>query len=169
MIRRGLLCLMAIAALGCGGTDVPDEAGPGLTPAARLQALVPTLDGWTRGDVRAQTITEPEAATTATASYTRNEGRLDLEISDTGGTSSMLESLGAMAGSDINREVANGYFKGTTVAGHPAVESWNTVDRLGELTVLVGNRFIVHVGGRALDDAAPMRALVERIALGELH
>jgi len=81
----------------------------------------------------------------------------------------MLESLGAMAGSDINREVANGYFKGTTVAGHPAVESWNTVDRLGELTVLVGNRFIVHVGGRALDDAAPMRALVERIALGELH
>lgn len=157
-----LLCVIA----ACGrGVDDPNA----LMTAEALRALAPEVSGWTRGAVTAQTIDVPEVATVVTVSYSRDDGgRLDLEISDTGGKSSMIESLASMAGSAFNRPVGNGYLKGTTVAGAPAVESWNTEERIGELTVLVDKRYIIHVGGRALADAAPMRTVVELIDLQRL-
>lgn len=157
------VCLAVSSA--CGGNT---SNATGLMSASSMKALVPTMDGWNRGVVNAQVIDVPEAAAVVTVSYTQGGATLDLEISDTGGTSSMIESLASMAGSEFNRSMGNGYLKGTTVAGEPAVESWNTEDLLGELTVLVKKRYIIHVGGRGLADAAPMRAVVERIKLDDL-
>lgn len=160
----GALCLVLSA--GCGSAPDPNA----LMTGNELRALAPTLDGWERGALNTQTIDVPEVATVLTVSYTRAAGeQLDLEISDTAGKSSMIESLAKMAGSEFNRAMESGYLKGTTVAGAPAVEAWNTSDRIGELTVLVKNRYIIHVGGKNLSDAAPMRAIVERIALDQLR
>lgn len=160
----GVLCL----ALGAGCSSAPDPNA--LMTGDALRALAPEMDGWQRGAPNAQTIDVPEVASVLTVSYTRADGaQLDLEISDTGGKSSMIESLATMAGSEFNRPTTNGYLKGTTVAGAPAVESLNTQDRIGELTVLVKKRYIIHVGGKNISDAAPMRAIVERIDLTKLR
>lgn len=169
MTRRPVpltILICALLTVTCGRSDDSDA----LMSASALRALVPSMTGWDRGAISAQTIDVPEVATVVTVSYARADGgQLDLEISDTGGKSSMIESLASMAGSEFNRTMENGYLKGTTVAGAPAVESWNTQDRVGELTVLVKKRYIIHVGGRALADAAPMRALVEQIELDRLR
>lgn len=165
-MRLGLAAAVLTAAAACGASEAP--AGTGLMPPDALKTLAPVMEGWDRGEVNAQSITAPEPATVVTTTYTKGEARLELEISDTGGAPAMVDALAEMAGSDLNRPVANGYFKGTTIAGAPAVESWNTVDSLGEITVLVKKRYIVHVGGRGLPDAAPMRALVEQIRLNDL-
>lgn len=169
VLRAGCGVLGAVCVvLGAGCTSAPDPNA--LMTGNELRALAPTMDGWERGALNTQTIDVPEVATVLTVSYTRAGGeQLDLEISDTAGKSSMIESLAEMAGSEFNREMLNGYLKGTTVAGSPAVESLNTDDRIGELTVLVKNRYIIHVGGKNLTDAAPMRAVVERIALDKLR
>lgn len=166
MLRNSLaLCLCLGLAVACGKTEDPNAL---MTPDA-LQVLVPAMDGWTRGAVSAQTIDVPDVASVVTVTYTHADGgQLDLEISDTAGKSSMIESLAAEAESQFNRVMGNGYLKGTTVAGSPAVEAWNTENRIGELTVLVKKRYIIHVGGTRLADAAPMRALVERINLAAL-
>jgi len=157
-------CLTAVMA--CGGAQDPNA----LMSADDLKKVVPVFDGWDRGAITAQTIDVPEVATVVTVSYTRADGgQLDFEISDTAGKSSMIESLAAMAGSEFNREMESGYLKGTSVAGAPAVESWNPEHRIGELTVLVNKRYIIHVGGKNLADAAPMRAVVERITLSDLR
>ncbi len=163
---RVVLLWCLLIAVGCGGAQDPDA----LMSADDLKKIVPALDGWHRGAITGQTIDVPEVASVVTVSYTRSGGgQLDLEISDTAGKSSMIESLASMAGSEFNREMASGYLKGTTVAGAPAVESWNTDHRIGELTVLVNKRYIIHVGGKNIADAAPMRAVVERIALSSLR
>lgn len=155
-----------LTVVACGGrADQTD----GLMTADALKALAPAMDGWVRGEVNAQSLSSPEPGTVVTTSYTREGQRLDLEISDTGGAPSLVDALAAMAGSNLNRPVGNGYFKGTTIAGAPAVESWNTQDLIGEVTVLVKKRYIIHVGGRGMPDAAPMRALVERINLSTLR
>ncbi len=155
-----------IGAVACGGAQDPNA----LMGTDDLKKVVPVLDGWERGTITAQTIDVPEVATVVTVSYTRGDGgQLDFEISDTAGKSSMIESLAAMAGSEFNRVMESGYLKGTTVAGAPAVESWNTDHRIGELTVMVNKRYIIHVGGKNLADAAPMRAVVEQIALSSLR
>jgi hypothetical protein len=157
----------AILLAACGAATPAPEAG-GLASTEQLRGLIPAFDGWTRGDVKAQSVGTPTAATAATATYTSGDGQLELEISDTGGDPRATESLVGIAGTNMNREVANGYFKGTTVAGAPAVESWNTQERMGELTVLVRNRYIIHVAGRGLSDTSPMRALAERVNLARL-
>lgn len=146
----------------CTGAGAPD---PRMT-TADLRALVPEIPEWARGEINAQRVEVPEPATVATVRYTHSDGgHLDLEISDTGGASPMIDSLASMAGTAFNRDMPGGYLKGTTVAGSPAVESWNTDHLIGELTVLVRGRYIIHVGGAGLADAAPMRMVVERMDL----
>lgn len=167
--RQPVFVLFLLVAVACGrpAGDTDDPAAL-MTPEA-LQALAPTLDGWDRGTIHAQTIDVPEVATVMTVRFTHPDGgQLDLEISDTAGKSSMIGSLAAEAESQFNRVMGNGYLKGTVVAGAPAVEAWNTEHRLGELTVLVNKRYIIHVGGTGLADAAPMRAVVERINFAQL-
>ncbi len=166
MLKGVLGVLCAVLGAACTSALDPDA----LMSGDELRAMAPTMDGWERGAINTQTIDVPDVASVLTVSYTRADGgELDLEISDTAGKSSMIDSLATMAGSQFNRDMATGYLKGTTVAGAPAVESWNTDHRIGELTVLVKKRYIIHVGGKNLADAAPMRAIVERIALDKLR
>jgi hypothetical protein len=140
-----------------------------LVPISDLRASVPELRGWTRGEVTAQEGPAPDRSAHVGATFTRGSEKLELEIADTGGAPRAIETLEAMAGSATNRKVANGYFKGTTIGDHPAVESWNTVDKLGELSVLIRRRFIIHVAGSGLRDAAPMRALAEAVDTSRLR
>ncbi len=117
----------------------------------------------------AQEIAAAERGTHVVATFTRGSEKLELEIADTGGAPKSIESLEHMAGSSTNRTVENGYFKGTVVKSFPAVESWNTVEKVGELSVLIKRRFIIHVAGSGIKDAAPMRALAEAVDTSRLR
>jgi hypothetical protein len=177
MMRVAILLLaVATGAAACGGgaEPVPPPAATGtppvaLLPPADLRAAIPTLDGWARGEITLQDMTSLDRSTAAMVTFTRGGEKLDLEVADTGGDPRAIESLEHMAGSDVSRTVENGYFKGTTINGLPAVESWNTVDKLGELSVLVRRRYIIHVAGSGLVDAAPMRALAEAVDTARLR
>ena len=185
MHRRLLLIATAALAIGsvtCGKADAP-AAEPVATPAAtptatptvalvslgELRASVPELRGWTRGEVVAQESTSPQPGTLVLTTFTRGSEKLELEIADTGGAPRAIESLEHMAGSNTSRTVGNGYFKGTMVGAFPAVESWNTVEKLGEVSVLIRRRYIIHVAGSGLKDAAPMRALAEAVDTSRLR
>jgi hypothetical protein len=170
-----LLLTLACGGAACGPTE--DPVPPPVTPAtpaivlttpSDLRASVPALAGWQRGDINAQELPAPSRSSTATVTFLRGAEKLDLEIADTGGDAKSIESLEHMAGSTTSRTVGNGYFKGTMIAGFPAVESWNTVDRIGEVTVLIRRRYIIHVAGSGLTDAAPMRALAEAVDTSRL-
>ena len=170
-----LILAVTIGAAACGGgaEPVPPPAtgtpSVALLPPSDLRAAIPALDGWIRGEITMQDVTSLDRSTAAMVTFTRGGEKLDLEVADTGGDARAIESLEHMAGSEVSRTVANGYFKGTTINGLPAVESWNTVDRLGELSVLVRRRFIIHIAGSGLADAAPMRALAEAVDASRLR
>jgi hypothetical protein len=171
MIRgAAVIVLLTASVAACGDrAEPPPPAARATTPAvtlvplADLRAAVPVMDGWSRSEITVQELPAPARSTAASASFTRGVEKLDLEIADTGGDPRAIESLEHMAGSNVRRTVANGYFAGTTIRGHPAVESWNTVDKLGELSLLIQRRYIIHVAGSGLPDAAAMRALAEAV------
>jgi hypothetical protein len=176
------VAVVATAMVSCGGsqesTPTPAAAPPAQTPSAPavtlvslqdLRAAVPQFAGWTRGEITAQEGPAPSRSTHVQVTFTRGTEKLDLEIADTGGDERSIESLEHMAGTSVSRTVGNGYFKGTTVATFPAVESWNTVDKLGELSVLIRRRFIINVAGAGLSDAAPMRTLAEAVDTSRLR
>ncbi|MEZ5319842.1 MAG: hypothetical protein R2752_20740 [Vicinamibacterales bacterium] len=177
--RRALLAGLTAAAVACGGSGheeaiVPpgpaDAAAVPATPPVplvaheRLGALLPDApDGWTRGGFRTAALTLPAPATHATATYTRGAIRADLAITDTAGQQEFLEATLSVAGTDFDQQASNGYQKGTTVAGFPAIESWNHQDHLGEFTVVVNRRFLVFATATDLPDIATLRALVDRV------
>jgi hypothetical protein len=184
---RRILLVITVAALAvgpaaCGKDSTPapvstsPEGQPSPTPApvtlvslTSLRASVPDFRGWTRGELVAQEGLPPERSTHVVVTFTRDAGKMELEIADTGGAPDAIESLEHIAGSPTNRTVGNGYFKGTTIGSFPAVESWNTVEKVGEVSVLIRRRFIIHVAGSGLTDAAPMRALAEAVDTSRLR
>lgn len=178
-LAAGALIACGLAAAGCSGPEntpaeppaasVPGNASVALVPLADLRASVPDLPGWTRGEMTAQEGTAPDRSTHVVVTFTRGGETLELEIADTGGAERAIESLEHLAGSNTSRTLDNGYFKGTTIAGFPAVESLNTVDKLGELSVLIRRRYIIHVAGSGLTDAAPMRTLAEAVDTSRLR
>jgi len=169
------LCLasvLTLAACGASSTDsAPVSAG---TPAAtkssvplvphdQLAALLPVIDGWQRGEISSGSISLPAPATNATTAYTREKARVDLEITDTGGAAEHIEALTKVAGSDFTQQASNGYMKGTTLAGFPAVESWNHVDHLGDITLLIDQRYVVHANATGLDKIETLRELIQKV------
>ena len=74
--------------------------------------------------------------------------------------------MGAKAG--VVEKTADGYTKGTTVAGFPAVESWTPAAKNGELGLLVGGRYLVKVNGSTVPDVETIRKAVEAIDLKKL-
>jgi hypothetical protein len=176
---RAVLALAVLGALACGRAEerntapppavAPDsssaKAPPGviLVPHEKLATLVPVLDGWTREAIQTATVSLPAPAAHATVAYTRGKARIDLEITDTGGHPDYVGSLAKVAGTTFNQKAANGYLKGTTIGWHPATESWNHVDRLGDVSVLIARRMIVHATGTGLTSIGTLRSLVEKV------
>lgn len=173
-MRWCALSVLALAA-ACGGA--PEQAGPAsgaarpavtLAPHARLAELLPNVDGWTRGPSESAALELPAPATHAATSYARDGARVDLAITDTGGQAEFLEATLKIAGTSFERTSENGYFRGATIGGAPAVESWNHVDRLAELTVIVSGRFLVHATASGLESIDAVKAMVERVPFDRL-
>ncbi len=160
-----------VAPRPAGATPAADAAPPGVTliPHERLAARIPQLDGWTREAPVSATVSLPAPAAHATATYVRGRARIDLEITDTGGHPDYVGSLAKVAGTTFTQQASNGYLKGATLEGIPAVESWNHVDRLGDISLLVDRRFIVHATGTGLDRIETLRALVTSVKLADLR
>lgn len=117
----------------------------------QLAGFLPAPDEWQRGAISSGSVSLPAPAMNATASYTRGKAHVDLEITDTGGAPDHIEALTKVAGSDFMQKASNGYMKGATLSGFPTVESWNHVDRLGDITILINGRFVVHATATGLD------------------
>jgi hypothetical protein len=73
-----------------------------------------------------------------------------------------------MLASGYSRESNDGYEKATTVAGHPAMEKWNTKSSNGEINVLVGKRFMVTLEGRHIDDIKQLQDFASNVDFGAI-
>jgi hypothetical protein len=178
-VRRiaGLAAATVVVALAATCGSAPDPGGdaradsrpePTLVPHGRLADLMPAADGWERGPVRSAHVGAPAPSAHASAGYARGAARVEMEITDTAGQADYLEATQKIAGTSFERTSANGYIRGATIGGAPAIESWNHVDGLGEITVLVGGRFVVHASGSGIDDLETLRAFVDAVPFDRL-
>jgi hypothetical protein len=104
----------------------------------------------------------------ATAEYSadNSESTLSLKIADTGNMRGMMAGAAAYAMSlDMDKETETGYERNTKFQGFKAHEKMDGDS--GELTILVGDRFIVEIHGynikaeqlKAAADALPLKKL----------
>ncbi len=129
--------------------------------AALLPFLPPAPAGFTAEEPRGETtaamgfkISEVERR------YAKEGQSLHVKIVD-GAYNSFLYAGVTMA-AQFSRESTEGFEKGVTIDGNPGVEKWSKADKRGELTVVVGKRFLVTI------DASPVESGYVRSVYGTL-
>lgn len=85
----------------------------------------------------------------ASKRYADGKSTLSIEVTDAAFNAPLYSTI-LMAGA-VSNESLEGYEKGVTVAGNPGFEKWREESKRGELTVLVGERFLVAIRVRGAE------------------
>ena len=133
-----------------------------------LVALLPEAAGWTRSKPRGEQITMGVEMSRAEAEYDKGDSSIDLDITDSAFNQVLLAPLATYLAKGYSERSNEGYRKAAPIGGHPALETWNSDSRRAEVTVVVGNRFVVQAVGHNVDGAGPVRALAQAVDFGRL-
>jgi X-X-X-Leu-X-X-Gly heptad repeat protein len=134
----------------------------------QLQALLPTLEGWTQADARGEQLSMPVAYSRAEAVYHRDDSRIELEITDTALNQLLLAPMSMFLASGFSERSSEGYKRSAQIGGQVGFEEWNSESHRGEVTAVVANRFIVTAKGRGLTGLDPVRQAVESVDFAKL-
>lgn len=133
-----------------------------------IQGLLPQVNGWTQSDARGEELSMPIAMSKAEAQYRRGDARVELSITDSAMSQLILAPLSMFMTSGYSERSSDGFKRATQIGGQPGFEEWNAGSRRGEVTTLVGNRFVVQATGHDVDNLTDVRQLVEAIDLAKL-
>jgi hypothetical protein len=154
--RRAALLLLASLAGAMPAAAQARRGAVKVVPHTALQALLPALPGWQRGQPQGETDTE-ESVSRVTVDYDKGPSTLSVEFMD----SSMNEDVLALIKEAIKGQ--NPEMKPTTLAGLPAAEEWTNESHRGSVHILVAGRFMVVVTGETVPDLATVRKAAETI------
>lgn len=133
-----------------------------------LKSFLPELDGWTRTKPRGEQTTTPYAISNARAHYTSGASTIDIEITDSALNQMIFAPFAAFMAAGYDERTRDGYKKSVALAGAPGFESWEKDAGHGEVTVIVGDRFVVQASARRVPGIDPVRRAVTAIDLTKL-
>jgi hypothetical protein len=133
-----------------------------------MMALFPEFDGWEKAKPTGEKMTTPFAVSTAGVVYTKENGRIELKVTDSGFNQMLLMPYAMFLSAGYEKETATGYEKSTKVNGQPGWEKWNDSSKDGELNALVGKRFLLQIEGRDIEDTRVLHDLASKIDMGQL-
>ena len=133
-----------------------------------LKGAMPEVGGWTRTNPRGEQVNMPVAISRAEARYTKDNSRVELEIVDTALSQLLLAPVSMFLGSGYSERSDDGFKRSAKIGGQPGFEEWNSENKSGEVTAVVGNRFIVKGTGHQVENLETVRGVVEAVDLGKL-
>jgi len=178
-----LVIAAALAVSGCGWLDSKKgdaadtakllQSSDAPVKYEALQAFLPGTDaiataGWQKTEMTGMALTVPMKGSKASMTLKKDETEVVIDIIDTVFNQSLYAPVAAYLGKGYYSSSGNDYKKAVTVGGQPAFEEWNSKDRTGALTVLVGKRFLVHVLGTNVDSVEPVTFVAGQIDLTRL-
>ena len=138
------------------------------TDYEELKGLLPEVAGWTKSDVAGEEVSMPETHSRATARYSRNDSHIELDITDTGLSQLLLGPLSVFLASGYTERSDDGFKRALRISGQPGLEDWNGTAGRGEVTALVGSRFVVKAIGHDVSSIDAVRSVVEAIDFPKL-
>lgn len=133
-----------------------------------LQTVLPDFSGWEKGSPTGEKMSAPIAMSKTEVSYSKDEMTINASVIDTGYRQMFFLPYMMMMATGYEKESGTGYEKGTTVAGNPGFEKWDSESKDGELAVVVNKRFFVQLEGRGLENTQVLHDLMGKIDLGKL-
>jgi hypothetical protein len=134
----------------------------------QLAALIPEYAGWTRSTPRGEQYILGVPVSRAEANYEKGESSIKLQITDTAFSQVGLAPYSMMLLPTYFERSSDGYKKAASLGGSPGFETWDSVNKDAEVTVVVVNRFVVMAKGRNVDSTTVVRALVQAVDLAKL-
>ena len=134
----------------------------------QLKGLVPDIDGWTKGEVKGEELSMPVAYSRAEANYEKGDSHIQLEITDSAMSQMLLAPMSIFLGSGYSERSDDGFKRAAKIGGQPGLQDWNAKSKHGEVTAVVGTRFIVHATGNDVDQIDPVEKVVESVNFGKL-
>ena len=173
-----LLTLVLLLA-ACGPDEAPADAAPPAEDrqeAVRplelddLKALLPKrLLGMERTEYSAnKTGAFGFNVSVASAVYEEGETRLEVVFTDAGRFTQAVSGLANWTKFEVDKEDQNGYERTTEIEGYRAYEKYDRTRRHGELSLLIGDRFVVAIKGDEMKER-DFRRVVRRLDLEELE
>lgn len=132
-----------------------------------LYDYFPDVTGWEKSRPTGERLTAPVRFSQAKVTYTRGEARIEASITDSGFNGLLVAPYVMMLKAGYERETEDGYERSTKVGGQPGWEKWEKGGR-GEVNAFVGERYLVQLEGRNLEDAKPLHALADAARLDAL-
>lgn len=151
----------SLGATGRDGKPVPP------VDFEKLEQLLPSPGGWEKGKSKGQQMSMGISMSTAEVSYTKGERDMHLTITDAAFSQLFMAPFAMYLASGYSERSSDGYKKGVTLGGQPGFEEWRNDGNHGEVTVIVGKRFVV-AGKGSVDKIDDIRALVEAVDFNKL-
>lgn len=106
----------------------------------------------------------------ADGSYSNDKGSsITIKITDIGSMTGLAGMAAyAWAATSIDRESDNGYEKTSTLNGYKSHEKYDKSSKYGDISVLVGDRFIVEASGSGIEMGA-LKDAIGKVDLGKLN
>lgn len=150
--------------LQSGGEPVKFEA---------LQAFLPsdadiTKNGWQKFEVTGMALAEPIKGAKAAMTLKKDGSELVVDIVDTVFNQSLFAPVAAFLVDGFKEENANGFKRSITFQDQPAFEEWTSRDRVANLTILVGKRYLVHLQATNVGSTEPVKSVAAWINLTKL-
>jgi hypothetical protein len=95
------------------------------------------------------------------------EQTITIKLSDIGGAAMMGAMQFGWASMEVDKETDTGFERTTTIAGHKALEKYDTEEKRGETQVMVNKRFMLEVDGNGVT-AEAIKAAVGKVDLAKL-
>jgi hypothetical protein len=133
-----------------------------------LQTLLPDMSGWEKGKPEGEKMTSPVAFSQAKVDYTKGEANIESKIVDSGFNQMLVAPFAMFLTANYEKQTSTGYEKAVKVGEFPGWEKWDKGSKNGELHTVVGNRFIVSLEGRGIDDTQVLWELARKIDMRKL-
>ena len=134
----------------------------------KLIALLPDASGWTKSKPTGGTRSMGFSVSNAEANYQKGDQRIQLEITDAAFNSLVMAPFRFMMAAGYNERTTEGFKRAMTLNGAPGYEEWTNDSKRGEVTVVVGNRFVVSGKGNGVDNIDAVRNFVSQVDLAKL-
>lgn len=133
-----------------------------------LQLAFPEFEGWEKGKPTGERMSSPVPFSEAEVSYTKDDARITAKLVDSGFNQLLIAPLSMYLAAGYEKETEEGYERSAKVAGYPGWEKWNTESKSGEVSAVVGKRFILTVEGDNLKDTKVLHQLAAKANLKAL-
>lgn len=145
----------------------PDGTAYEPVPFKTLEEFLPEFAGWEKEKPEGESMTAPMKFSKASTAYTKDEARIQLEITDTAMARMITLPYQMFMMSGYSKESSSGYEKAASLAGNPGWEKWDSEAKRAEVGAIVGQRFLVQISGSDTD-VKTVKDLAAKIDLGKL-